>query len=86
MHDHSSGRGPVLARFARPTGRSTTFMVVADPHVTNTAEGTWKLFHQIEARLRTALMLVGIVIVQSLAVRADDCMADTIGGSETRSR
>lgn len=55
MYDHAGGRGPVLARFSRPTGRSTTFAVVADPHVTDTAEGTWKVFHQSEARFRAAL-------------------------------
>jgi Icc-related predicted phosphoesterase len=55
MADHPGGRGPVLARLARPTGRSTTFAVVADPHVTATAAGTWKVLHRTEARFRTAL-------------------------------
>lgn len=55
MENHRGGRGPVLARFTRPTGRSTTFAVVADPHVTGTAAGTWKVLHRTEARLRTAL-------------------------------
>lgn len=49
------GRGPVLARFARPTGPRTTFVVVADPHVTARATGTWKVFHRTEARLRAAI-------------------------------
>jgi Icc protein len=49
------GRGPVLARFARPTGPRTTFAVVADPHVTAQATGTWKVFHRTEARLRAAI-------------------------------
>jgi Icc protein len=49
------GRGPVLARFARPTGPRTTLAVVTDPHVTAQAKGTWKVFHRTEARLRAAI-------------------------------
>jgi Icc protein len=49
------GRGPVLARFARPAGPQTTLAVVADPHVTARATGTWKVFHRTEARLRAAI-------------------------------
>ncbi|RJT04899.1 metallophosphoesterase [Halococcus sp. IIIV-5B] len=55
MHDAVRGEGLVLARFARPTARSTTLAVVADPHVTPVAEGTWKVFHRTEARLRGAV-------------------------------
>ena len=49
------GRGPVLARFARPTGPQTTLAVIADPHVSAQAKGTWKVFHRTEARLRAAI-------------------------------
>jgi Icc protein len=49
------GRGPVLARFARPTGPRTTLAVIADPHVTAQARGMWKVFHRTEARLRAAI-------------------------------
>ena len=49
------GRGPVLARFARPTGPQTTLAVIADPHVSAQARGTWKVFHHTEARLRAAI-------------------------------
>jgi Icc protein len=48
-------RGPALARFDRPTGPRTTLAVVADPHVTTQASGTWKVFHRTEARLRAAI-------------------------------
>ncbi len=51
----AGGRGPVLARFARPTGPRTTLAVIADPHVTARATGTWKVFHRTEARLRAAI-------------------------------
>jgi hypothetical protein len=49
------GRGPVLARLARPAGPATTLLVVADSHLTSRATGTWKLFHRTEERLRAAI-------------------------------
>ncbi|SFL09158.1 3',5'-cyclic AMP phosphodiesterase CpdA [Halogranum rubrum] len=58
----SAGRetvGPVLARLAQPTTEETTrIAVVADPHVTPTAEGTWKVYHRTEARFRAAIDVV----------------------------
>jgi Icc protein len=71
MYDHRGGRGPVLARFARPAGRSTTLMVVADPHVTDTAEGTWKMFHQTEDRFRTALANANRLDVDAVVATGD---------------
>ena len=61
----------MLARFARPTGRSTTFVVVADPHVTATAEGTWKVFHRTEARFRTALANADRLDVDAVVATGD---------------
>jgi Icc protein len=71
MYDHAGGRGPVLARFARPTGRSTTFAVVADPHVTATAKGTWKVLHRTEARFRTALTNAARLDVDAVVATGD---------------
>ncbi|WP_101295627.1 metallophosphoesterase family protein [Halegenticoccus soli] len=45
----------VLARLARPTADETTFAVVSDAHVAPGAEGTWKVFHRTERRLRTVV-------------------------------
>jgi Icc protein len=71
MYDYSGGRGPVLARFARPTGRSTTLMIVADPHVTDTAGGTWKMFHQTEDCFRTALANADRLDVDAVVAAGD---------------
>jgi len=65
------GRGPVLARFAEPTAPSTTFAVVADPHVTPLAEGTWKLYHRTEQRLRTAVADCERLALDALVVAGD---------------
>lgn len=53
----SARAGPsTLARFAHPrTDTETTFAVFADPHLTTDTEGTWKVFHRTEARLRAAV-------------------------------
>ena len=48
--------GTPFARFARPrTDAETTLAVVADPHVSTERDGTWKVFHRTEDRLRAAL-------------------------------
>ncbi|MFC7082523.1 metallophosphoesterase family protein [Halorussus caseinilyticus] len=50
-------RGPAtLARFARPRADTrTTLAVVSDPHLSTDKEGTWKVFHRTEDRLRAAI-------------------------------
>ena len=49
-------RPVTLARFARPrTETPTTLAVFSDPHVSTRKEGTWKVFHRTEARLRAAV-------------------------------
>lgn len=49
--------GPLLARFADPkTDTPTTIAVIADAHVSTDDEGTWKVHHRTEDRLRTALV------------------------------
>ncbi|RDI70910.1 metallophosphoesterase family protein [Halopelagius longus] len=51
-----SAAGPLLARLSRPLSPTRTrIAVVADPHVTPTASGTWKAYHRTETRLRTAV-------------------------------
>lgn len=53
---HADAGTATLARFARPrTDAETTLAVVADPHVSTEREGTWKVFHRTETRLRAAL-------------------------------
>lgn len=51
--------GPVLARLAEPTSATPTRLaVVADPHVTPTERGTWKVYHRTETRFRAAIETV----------------------------
>lgn len=48
--------GVTLARLAAPTAaEETTLAVVADPHVSTEAEGTWKVFHRTERRFSEAI-------------------------------
>lgn len=45
-----------LARFAAPRAQDrTTLAVFSDPHLSTAKEGTWKVFHRTEARLRAAV-------------------------------
>lgn len=72
-HTRSSvgGRGPLLGRFPEPRGRSTTIAVVADPHISPDAEGTWKLYHRTEARLRTAIADINRLAVDAAVFVGD---------------
>jgi len=46
----------VLARFAKPRTKSaTTLAILSDPHLTETRNGTWKLYHRTVERFKTAL-------------------------------
>jgi 3',5'-cyclic AMP phosphodiesterase CpdA len=48
--------GPVFAHLERPRPETPTrLFVAADPHLTPTASGTWKVYHRAETRLRTAV-------------------------------
>lgn len=48
--------GPTLATLDRPRApERVTLAVVADPHVTPDASGTWKVYHRTERRLRAAV-------------------------------
>lgn len=53
----SSGpTGPVLARLDRPrVDQRTDLAIVADPHLTPTLAGTWKVFHRTASRFRKAV-------------------------------
>ncbi|WP_162224536.1 metallophosphoesterase family protein [Halorussus amylolyticus] len=45
-----------LAHFAHPRADTETALaIVSDPHVSTGKEGTWKVFHRTEERLRAAL-------------------------------
>jgi Icc protein len=65
------GRGPLLGRFSEPRGRATTLAVIADPHISPTAEGTWKLYHRTEARLRTAIADINRLAVDAAVIVGD---------------
>lgn len=73
-HTRSSivgGRGPLVGRFPAPRGRSTTIAVIADPHVSPDAEGTWKLYHRTEARLMTAIADINRLAVDAAVFVGD---------------
>lgn len=65
------GRGPALARFAQPTGPRTTIAVIADPHVTAQAVGTWKVFHRTEAHFQAAIRNVNRLGVDGVVFLGD---------------
>jgi Icc protein len=44
-----------LARLDRPAGPESRVAIVADPHLTETAHGTLKMFHRTKQRFRTAV-------------------------------
>jgi Icc protein len=53
---YRSAPGPELARLVRPRAATpTSLAVIADPHVTPWATGTWKVFHRTEQRLLRAI-------------------------------
>jgi 3',5'-cyclic AMP phosphodiesterase CpdA len=64
-------RGPVLARLARPVGSATTLAVIADPHVTLRAEGTWKVLHRAEERLQSAIANANRLDVDGIVLLGD---------------
>ncbi len=64
--------GPVLARLSRPrTATPTRLGVVSDPHVTPTGDGTWKVYHRTETRLRTAVESLNDVGVDATVLLGD---------------
>lgn len=65
------GRGPLLGRFSEPRGQSTTLAVIADPHISPIAEGTWKLYHRTEARLQTAIADINRLAVDAAVIVGD---------------
>lgn len=67
-----SGPGPVLARLSRPrTATPMRLGVVSDPHITPTGDGTWKVYHRTETRLRTAVELLGDINVDATLLLGD---------------
>jgi 3',5'-cyclic AMP phosphodiesterase CpdA len=67
-----SRAGPVFARFAAPRAATRTRVgIVADPHVTPTDTGTWKVLHRTEERLRTAVDLLNDLGVDATCVLGD---------------
>ncbi|WP_299268027.1 metallophosphoesterase family protein [Halorientalis sp.] len=69
---YRSAPGPTLARLDGPTAaKPTSLAVLADPHVTPWATGTWKVFHRTVERLRTALTAANRLDVDAVAVAGD---------------
>lgn len=65
------GRGPLLGRFSEPRGRATTLAIIADPHISPNAEGTWKLYHRTEARLQAAMADIDRLAVDAAVIVGD---------------
>lgn len=64
--------GPVLARRDRPRARTPVRIgVVADPHVTPSHEGTWKVYHRTEQHLETAFDRLATADVDHLVLAGD---------------
>jgi Icc protein len=64
--------GPVLARCDRPRSKELVrFGVIADPHVTPSHEGTWKLYHRTEEHLETAFDRLATADVDHLVLAGD---------------
>ncbi|WP_049970540.1 metallophosphoesterase family protein [Haladaptatus cibarius] len=56
LSDTHADAGPVFAHFARPRSAvPTTIAFVSDTHISSENQGTWKVFHRTQARLRTTL-------------------------------
>ena len=64
-------RGPALAQLARPVGSATSLAVIADPHVTPQAEGTWRVLHRAEERLRSAIENANRLDVDGIVLLGD---------------
>jgi 3',5'-cyclic AMP phosphodiesterase CpdA len=70
--DGAERGGPVMARFAAPRAPARTRLgVVADPHLTPTESGTWKVFHRTEERLRTAVDVLNDLDVDATVLLGD---------------
>lgn len=64
--------GPVLAHCDRPRSRAPVRIgVIADPHVTQTHVGTWKVYHRTEERLKTAFERLTAAGVDQLVLAGD---------------
>lgn len=64
--------GPVFARLSRPRPETPTrLFVAADPHLTPTGSGTWKVYHRTETRLRTAVDTARDLGVDAFVVPGD---------------
>lgn len=64
-------RGPVLARLDRPRAANTRLAVVADPHVADGHEGTWKVYHRTADRFAVALRDAAAVDADAVVVPGD---------------
>jgi hypothetical protein len=61
-----------LARFAAPrSDTETTLAVFSDPHLSTDEEGSWKVYHRTEARLRAAVADANAREVDGVVVAGD---------------
>lgn len=65
------GGGTTLARFEKPRGSATTLAVVADPHLTPTETGTYKVYHRTKQRLQMAIADAHRLAVDGIIVAGD---------------
>ena len=65
------GSSLLLGRFDRPAAPATTLAVLADPHVTPDADGTWKCYHRTEDLLRRAVADVNASGADAAVVAGD---------------
>jgi hypothetical protein len=71
--DLSSPAEPAtLARFARPRAEDRTALAVfSDPHLSTDEEGSWKVYHRTEARLRAAVADANAQEVDGVVIAGD---------------
>jgi len=63
--------GPTVARLERPRGPTTRLAVVADPHLTDRAEGTWKVYHRTITRFQAVIADVHRGAVDGVLIAGD---------------
>lgn len=86
-NEGSRGALPILTRLDAPrTAERTRLAVVADPHVTAEAKGTWKVYHRTVERLRTAVADINRRDVTAVLLAGDLTKDGAVSEFETADR